>query len=636
MKRSGARKGGGASRCGIAFVAVAAVAVFARSAGAQTPGTTAIASRATGGQQGDAPSSQPSSSADGRFVAFTSDAANLVPLDTNGNSDVFVHDAETGTTERVSVTWQGQEARDDSDCPSISADGRYVAFRSRAWNMYPGGANLGNPIWQAYVHDREGPSTVRVTVPISGLDPDGEVVDCPALSGNATHVAFSSSATNLIAGDENGVEDVFVKNLATGDVERPKFNPSAGEIDRANRNPTLSANGRIVAFESWASLTAPRIGVFDLETDEVTVVKAGPNDADAAWADARDPALSADGHLVAFRDQAGAPVDLAGARVFLYDLEAGEVIAAAPGRSQSDCMAAGLPFPCDRGLSTMPAISGDGRFVAFGTDSQLALPGNTNHGIQVYLYDRVTGRLRRLSVDATSEPGENCSLEPTLSADGRVVAYRSTSTNLVANDANGPAADVLRTEWTCNADGDCRTLSLCPKTPASCEAADASSLRIRRRPPGGKRQDRFHWRWSGAPEASGTPFVDPTGSGRYSLCLYAESPERVEFDAGVPSGAGWKSRRRGYRLDVEGDSLAAVKLGTTPGRTTVEVKGAGDLLDLPYLPLAAPNGIRVQLHESTTGRCWGADFPTTAIRANFRGSAGSGLGESGQVRAEVR
>jgi Tol biopolymer transport system component len=615
-------------RRSVVLAAIAAAVFVARSAVAQTPGATELVSVASDGRQGDAASSQPSSSADGRFIAFASDAANLVALDTNGDSDVFVYDAATGATERVSVASQGQEARDDSDCPSISADGRYVAFRSRAWNLYPGGTNMGTPVWQVFVRDREESSTVRVTVPIAGVDPDDDVVDCPAISADGTHVAFSSSAGNMVAGDENWGEEVFVKNLATGELERPNLNPLL-ILRQRSVNPALSANGRVVAAEIHFDYGS-RIAVADLETDEVTVVDRGGKD------QARDAALSADGRFVAYRDVLGGPYpEIPGAKVFVYDRQADEIIVVAPARTQVDCTTAGVPFPCRRTPPTMPAISGDGRFVAFGADSQLALPGNVNHGSQVYLYDRVTGRLRRLSVDATSEPGENCSLEPTLSADGRVLAYRSTSTNLVANDANGPMADVLRTDWTCNADGDCRTLSLCPKTPGSCEPADASTLRIRRRPPGGERKDRFHWRWRGAPEASGTPFVDPTGNARYSLCLYAESPERVEFDAGVPADTDWKSRPRGYRLDLDGDSLAMVKLGTTPGRSTIEVRGAGDLLDLPYLPLAAPNGIRVQLHETTTGRCWGADFPTTAIRANFRGTAGNGPGESGQVRAEI-
>ena len=610
-----------------AVLAAAAAALVAGSAGAQTPGATEIVSVASDGEQGEEDSREPSSSADGRFIAFTSDAPNLVALDTNGDSDVFVHDTATGATERVSVASQGQEARDDSDCPSISADGRYVAFRSRAWNLYPGGTNMGTPVWQVFVRDREEATTVRVSVPFSDLDPDGDAIDCPSISADGTHVAYSSEATNMVPDDENGGYDTFVKNLTTGEVEWPILNTQAVQIRQGGRNPALSANGRVV-FAQIHFDYGSRIAVADLETGESTVIDRGRKN------QAIDVAVSADGRFVVYRDAVGRlSLQLPGARVYVYDREAGETITVALGRSQEDCTADGVPFPCRLTPASAPAISANGRFVAFGTDSLRALPGNVNHGSQVYLYDRVTGRLRRISVDATSEPGENCSLEPTLSADGRVLAYRSTSTNLVGRDANGPAADVFRTEWTCNADGDCRTLSLCPKTPGDCEPANASTLRIRRRPPGGERKDRFHWRWSGAPALSGTPFPDPTGDARYSLCLYAESPERVEFDAGVPAGADWKSRPRGSRLDLDGDSLAMVKLGKSRARATIEVKGAGDLLDLPYLPLAAPNGIRVQLHETESGRCWGADFPTTAIRANFRGTAGNGLGESGQVRA---
>jgi Tol biopolymer transport system component len=620
----------------IGGAAVIAMALLAPGAGAQTPGQTTVASVSTAGEQGDASSHQPAISADGRFVAFASDAVNLVALDTNANSDVFVYDASTGTTERVSITWQGQEARDDSDCPSISADGRFVAFRSTAWNMYPGGANLGNPIQQVYVHDRAGPSTVRVTVPISGLDPDGEVVDCPDISADGTHVAYASLATNMVAGDTNGAADVFVKNLATGEVERPKFNPAAGEVYRPNTHPSLSGDGRTVAFVSTAPSTAPRVAIVDLETDAVTVVP----DEDGNPAAATSPELSQDGRLVAFlgghASQSGG-----GPKVVLFDLDATTLTLVSVPSASTDCShlhpenhAPGLP-PCEAGASFSPTISADERFVAFGSKSQLLLPANTNHGSQLYLHDRTTGRVRRLSVDPSSDPGENCSLEPALSADGRVIAYRSTSTNLVATDANGPTADVFRSDWSCGPDG-CRTLSLCPPTPSTCEPAARSTLRIRRRPPGGELRDRFHWRWSGAPESSGTPFVDPTTEGEYHLCVYGESPDRVQFDAGIPPGGDWTSRPTGYRFEADDDTLAMLRIRKGSRRSSVEAKGSGPSLDLPYLPIAAPNGVTVQLHESTTGRCWGAHFPAAAIARNLRGSAEAGGEQSGQLRADLR
>ena len=124
------------------------------------------------GEEGNYGSGGATVSADGRFVAFDSAASNLVPGDTNGNTDVFVHDTQTGVVERVSMAWNGNEARDDSRCPSISADGRMVAFLSQAWNMFPGGANLGTPRDEVFVRDRQTGVTTRLTAAVDGGMPN--------------------------------------------------------------------------------------------------------------------------------------------------------------------------------------------------------------------------------------------------------------------------------------------------------------------------------------------------------------------------------------------------------------------------------------------------------------------------------
>src|SRR5581483_5221052 len=131
-----------------------AAAGLAPLAAAQTHGRLTLVSVDPNGGQTDDGSFRPAVSADGIIVAFESDATNLVPGDTNDQRDIFVRDRATDVTERVSVTWNGMEALGDSQCPAISADGRYVAFLSRAWNMVERGANLGTPRWDVYVHDR--------------------------------------------------------------------------------------------------------------------------------------------------------------------------------------------------------------------------------------------------------------------------------------------------------------------------------------------------------------------------------------------------------------------------------------------------------------------------------------------------
>ena len=173
---------------------VVAFLLAATTALAQNPGRVARESVGSLGGEIHGNSAGPALSADGRFLAFHSEASDLVPGDTNGDTDVFVRDRATGAVERVSLAWNGMEARDDSTCPAISDDGRWVAFNSRAWNMYPGGANLGNPRWDVYLRDRQDGITTRLSVAANGGDPDG-YSGCPSISGDGRRIVFESAAT---------------------------------------------------------------------------------------------------------------------------------------------------------------------------------------------------------------------------------------------------------------------------------------------------------------------------------------------------------------------------------------------------------------------------------------------------------
>src|SRR5262249_29399620 len=160
------------------------------------------------------PSGLPALSADGRFVAFESDVDNLVPGDTNRVRDVFLHDRVTGDTIRVSVASDGTQADGRSSffaSPSLSADGRYVAFESDADNLVPGDTNLSSDV---FVHDRVTGDTVRVSVASDGAEADGFSAE-PALSADGRYVAFESDADNLVPGDTNDPSDVFLHDPVT-------------------------------------------------------------------------------------------------------------------------------------------------------------------------------------------------------------------------------------------------------------------------------------------------------------------------------------------------------------------------------------------------------------------------------------
>src|SRR5882672_3921736 len=178
----------------LALPAGAALALLFLSAASAGPGATTRASVTTGGAQGNGRSFVPALSADGRFAAFYSDASNLVAGDANSARDVFVHDGQTGETTRVSVDSSGAEANGDSFAPAISADGRFVTFSSAASNLVAGDANGANDV---FVRDRQAGTTTRVSVAPAGAEAnDGSY--SPSISSDGRYVAFLSDASHLV------------------------------------------------------------------------------------------------------------------------------------------------------------------------------------------------------------------------------------------------------------------------------------------------------------------------------------------------------------------------------------------------------------------------------------------------------
>src|SRR5438034_301190 len=219
--------------------------LWGRSAGAQTTERVSVASGGT--TEGNDTSLGSALSADGRFVAFDSAATDLVAGDTNGVSDVFVHDRQTGTTERVSVASDGAQGNNRSSLvtfafpPALSADGRFVAFDSDATNLVAGDTNGATDV---FVHDRQTGATERVSVTsgggTQGNGNSGGFFAFPALSTDGRLVAFQSDATNLVAGDTNGATDVFVHDRQTGTTERVSVASGGSQGNGPNAGPVLS------------------------------------------------------------------------------------------------------------------------------------------------------------------------------------------------------------------------------------------------------------------------------------------------------------------------------------------------------------------------------------------------------------
>ncbi len=287
-------------------------------------GAIEVVSVSSDGAHGNGRSYEPSISADGRYVAFESDATNLVPGDTNGSNDIFVHDRQTGVTERVSVSSDGAQGNQYSYYPFISADGRYVAFESRATNLVPGDTNIS---YDVFVHDRQTGVTERVSVSSGGTQGKNNSQH-PAISADGRYVAFMSYASNLVPGDTNGTYDVFVRDQQTGVTERVSVSSDGTQGNSISYAPSISGDGRYVALSSYASNLVPgdTNGTSDIfvrhrqtgVTERVSVSSGGTQ----GNGDSRVPAISADGRYVAFESDASylVPGDTNGAwGVFVRD-----------------------------------------------------------------------------------------------------------------------------------------------------------------------------------------------------------------------------------------------------------------------------------------------------------------------------
>jgi len=406
------------------------------------PGETTRVSVASDGTQGNRSAGQPKISADGRFVAFTSDSINLVPGIPYGFVDVFVRDRLTGTTSRVSVASDGTQGTNGSSAPAISADGRFVAFNSFANNLVTGDTN---GTFDIFVHDRLTGQTTRVSVASDTTEGNGSSQN-PSISADGRFVSFESNASNLVGAgnDNNGRSDIFVHDRLTGITTRVSVTSEGTPSNGGSFNPSISADGRYVAFVSDAqNLGNDNDVYFDVfvhdrvtgETTRASVDSSG----NRANNSSGNLTISADGRFVAFDSLASNLVenDTNGlfSEVFVHDRQTGITtrVSVASDGTQSN------------GISGQPSISADGRFVVFYSEADNLVPDDIpgSNYRDIFVHDRLTGTTSRISVasDGTQANG-NSDDYPSISADGSFVAFQSEATNLVGQDNNG-YADIL-------------------------------------------------------------------------------------------------------------------------------------------------------------------------------------------------
>jgi len=359
-------------------------AALAIPAAAAGPATTTRVSVSTAGGQADRDSYAAAISADGRYVVLNSIARNLVPGDTNDASDVFVHNRATGQTTRISVTTGGKQGNGSSDSGAMSANGRYIVFASTSSNLVEGDTNHASDV---FLHDQASGVTSRVSLSGRGRQANGPSF-MPAISADGRYVAFQSFASNLVRGDTNGLTDVFVRDLATGKTTRVSLT-SRGRQARCNisvcesTEPVLSAHGRYVAFQSSATNLVPH------DTNRL-------------------------------------------GDVFVRDRRTGKT-------TRVSVDSRGRQGGGDRtnNGSNAPAISLNGRYVVFHSADSNLVRGDTNRVFDIFVHDRRTHRTMRVSISTAGAQANAESLgAASISSDGRYVAFTSLASNLVASDVN--------------------------------------------------------------------------------------------------------------------------------------------------------------------------------------------------------
>ena len=397
--------------------------------------STTRVSLATGGAEGNDDCSVGGAiSGNGRFVAFLSSASNLVAGDTNGTADVFVHDRVLGTTERASVASGGAQGNGGALSVGISSDGRFVVFTSGSTNLVAGDTNARQ---DCFVRDRQAGTTERVSLDSGEAQSNDHSYD-PVISSDGRYVAFSSSATNLVAGDANGTGDIFLRDRQAGTTELVSVDSGETQGNGNCSGPSISDDGSCVAFSSGATNlvagdTNGEWDVFVRDRSSGTTERASVDSGEAQGNDLSSivgGSLSSDGRYVVFDSYATnlVALDTNGGIVdsFLRDRLAGttELVSISSGELQ------GSDF------SGSPVISDDGRYVAFSSLVNFDA-GDTNGWLDVYVRDRTLGTTSHESLPWCCGSGDGNSITTSMSSDGRHVAFWSRATNLLPGDTNG-------------------------------------------------------------------------------------------------------------------------------------------------------------------------------------------------------
>jgi len=367
-----------------------------------TDGGSFYRASAVNGVGGDGDSTNPVMTPDGRYIAFFSDAGNLVATDSNGSGDYFVYDHTTRLIERVSVNNSGQSPQTGNFIPGLdmSWNGRYVVFSTSS--DLDGGTDDTNFEQDVYLRDRAYGYTFNLSKGLNDTVATGDALN-PVISGSTgRYIAYESDADNLVANDTNNVSDIFLYDMraATTTTTLVSTNESGAQANGPSYNPSITADGRYVAFDSFATNLVP-------------------------------------GDTNNQRD------------VFVKDTVTGKIWRV----SETETMVGGSPVIVQgNGSSYYPRISAQGYRITFQSQATNLRTSDTNNNDDVYIKymptATLTGPLAFVNrVNGTAIDANNFSGGPAISADGMYVGFMSMADNLIRyssiidaaayNDTNG-------------------------------------------------------------------------------------------------------------------------------------------------------------------------------------------------------
>jgi len=437
----------------IAVVALVAALVlgwdFPHLANAATPGANELVSVDSSGNSANQASRNSSISGDGRYIVFDSYASNLVPSDTNAKQDVFLKDMNTGAVTLISISSGGTQGNDASYSPRISYDGRYVVYESIASNLVASDTNNTSDI---FVYDVQNGTATMADTDSSGTYANNHSQH-PDISADGRFVVFDSFASNLVSGINpyGKGPQVFIKDMSSGAIKALSLSTSGGTSNSGNYNPRISCDGNIVVFSSKATnlVSGDTNGHDDLflvslgwNKDVITDVTLGAN------GDSSLPDISCNGNVVSFTSLAtdiGGGTTNSGKKIYKYDRLSGNTthISLTPLGGE----------PSTNSLTDFSSISDDGRYIAFQSDA-----ANMNYGYSaavlgtnVYVRDTLLGTTELMTI-TTYGYSAGASERPDISPDGKYVSYGSaadhvpgnTAKGLVVSDTNG-YEDIFRT-----------------------------------------------------------------------------------------------------------------------------------------------------------------------------------------------